>query len=66
MSKTTNKFSPEVRARAVRMGNHPGSLSITHLVILSVSIRRVPRCFDLHAVLGAMFCCFFQFQGSNS
>jgi Leucine-rich repeat (LRR) protein len=31
-----------------------------------VTIRRVPRCFDLHAVLGAMFCCFFQFQGSNS
>ena len=33
---------------------------------LSVTIRRVPRLFDLHAVLGAMFCCFFQFQGSNS
>ncbi len=31
-----------------------------------VIIRRVPRLFDLHAVLGAMFCCFFQFQGSNS
>ena len=31
-----------------------------------VTIRRVPRLFDLHAVLGAMFCCFFQFQGSNS
>jgi hypothetical protein len=33
---------------------------------LSVSIRRVPHLFDLHAALGAMFCCFFQFQGSNS
>ena len=31
-----------------------------------VTIRRVPRCFDLHAALGAMFCCIFQFQGSNS
>jgi hypothetical protein len=31
-----------------------------------VTIRRVPRLSDLHAVLGAMFCCFFQFQGSNS
>jgi hypothetical protein len=35
-------------------------------VTLKVTIRRVPRLFDLHAVLGAMFCCFFQFQGSNS
>jgi hypothetical protein len=32
----------------------------------SVTIRRIPRLFDLHAVAGAMFCCFFQFQGSNS
>ena len=32
----------------------------------AVTIRRVPHFFDLHAVLGAMFCCFFQFQGSNS
>jgi len=32
----------------------------------TVTIRRVPRLFDLHAALGAMFCCFFQFQGSNS
>jgi hypothetical protein len=31
-----------------------------------VSIRRVPRLFDLHAVPSTMFCCFFQFQGSNS
>ena len=31
-----------------------------------VTIRRVPHLFDLHAALGAMFCCFFQFQGSNS
>lgn len=31
-----------------------------------VTIRRVPRLFDLHAALGAVFCCFFQFQGSNS
>ncbi len=31
-----------------------------------VTIRRVPRLFDLHAVPIAMFCCFFQFQGSNS
>jgi hypothetical protein len=36
------------------------------LVAGSVTNRRVPRLFDLHAVLGAMFCCFFQFQGSNS
>jgi len=35
-------------------------------VTMNVTIRRVPRLFDLHAVLGAMFCCFFQFQGSNS
>jgi hypothetical protein len=33
---------------------------------ISVTIRRVPHLFDLHAALGAMFCCFFQFQGSNS
>jgi hypothetical protein len=33
---------------------------------LWVTIRRVPRCFDLHPVLGFMFCCIFQFQGSNS
>jgi hypothetical protein len=33
---------------------------------LKVTIRRVPHLFDLHAVPGAMFCCFFQFQGSNS
>ena len=32
----------------------------------TVTIRRVPRLFDLHAVPSAMFCCFFQFQGSNS
>jgi len=31
-----------------------------------VTNRRVPRRFDLHAVPGAMFCRFFQFQGSNS
>ena len=31
-----------------------------------VTIRRAPHLFDLHAVLGAMLCCFFQFQGSNS
>ena len=31
-----------------------------------VTIRRVPRYFDLRAALGAMFCCFFQFHGSNS
>jgi uncharacterized protein with ParB-like and HNH nuclease domain len=37
-----------------------------HKAWLSVTIRRVPHLFDLHAVLGAMFCCFFQFQGSNS
>jgi hypothetical protein len=33
---------------------------------LLVTIRRIPRLFDLHAVPGAMFCCFFQFQGNNS
>lgn len=32
----------------------------------TVTIRRIPHLFDLHAALGAMFCCFFQFQGSNS
>jgi hypothetical protein len=31
-----------------------------------VTVRRVPRLSDLHPVLGAMFYCFFQFQGSNS
>ena len=36
------------------------------MAAFTVTIRRVPRLFDLHAVLGAMFCCFFQFQGSNS
>jgi hypothetical protein len=34
--------------------------------LTKVSIRRIPRLFDLHGVPGAMFCCFFQFQGSNS
>jgi uncharacterized Zn finger protein len=32
----------------------------------NVTVRRVPRLSDLHPVLGAMFYCFFQFQGSNS
>ncbi|MFN7306969.1 MAG: hypothetical protein ACK5TQ_10360, partial [Acetobacteraceae bacterium] len=34
--------------------------------LFPVTVRRVPRLSDLHPVLGAMFYCFFQFQGSNS
>jgi len=45
---------------------NPQQLIPAPKVIRLVTIRRVPRLFDLHALPDAMFRCFFQFQGSNS
>ena len=58
------------RQHALPLAKQAKALGISQLrrqpAARPVTIRRVPRLFDLHAVLGAMFCCFFQFQGSNS
>jgi hypothetical protein len=44
----------------------PFAPSKRHGTLCVVSILRIWRLFDLHAVPDAVFCCFFQVQGSNS
>ena len=57
---------PVASSNIAAIGYDPGSETLEIEFTNGVTIRRVPRLFDLHAVPSAMFCCFFQFQGSNS